>query len=210
MSNALSNSDLSDFESILGSSSQEKDEQLCFVVLLEEYKVLFDKRMIPKIKSEKEEALKNLTANFNRTMKKNSDTKQILKKFNNMKTKVKRIVDVKRTGNKKIKLCEWQRRFYDLWNVENNPMLHKVPEACQAGECVNEMNISKRKPVNTKQSTRGVNEEISLVQLQKACLKKQIEAPETQISVARVQQSAAEAQERTAIALEKICKNYTT
>ncbi|KAL1498422.1 hypothetical protein ABEB36_009228 [Hypothenemus hampei] len=204
MSNVLSNSNLSDFESVL-----------------EEYKVLFDKRMIPKIKSEKEEALKNLTANFNRTMKKNSDTKQILKKFNNMKTKVKRIVDVKRTGNKKIKLCEWQRRFYDLWNVENNPVLHKVPEACQAGvvdekervslgECVNEMNISKRKPDNIKQSTRGVNEEISLVQLQKACLKKQIEAPETQISVARVQQSAAEAQERTAIALKKICKNYTT
>ncbi|KAL1489012.1 hypothetical protein ABEB36_013957 [Hypothenemus hampei] len=206
MSNVLSNSDLSDFESVLGSSSQEKDEQLCFVVLLEEYKVLFDKRMIPKIKTEKEEALKNLTANFNRTMKMNSDTKQILKKFNNMKTKVKRIVDVKRTGNKKIKLCEWQRRFYDLWNVENNPVLHKVSEACQAsvvdekervslGECVNEMNISKRKPVNIKQSTRGVNEEISLVQLQKACLKKQIEAAETQISVARVQQSAAEAQE---------------
>ena len=40
---------------------QDKNKQMLFVTLLEHYQILFDKRMIPKIKNEKEDALKKLT-----------------------------------------------------------------------------------------------------------------------------------------------------
>lgn len=110
-----------------------KNEQLCFVNLLEEHKTLFDKRMTPKIKSAKEEALKNLTDKFSRKIGKEMSTKQILKKFNNMKTKIEKIVNTKKTGNKNIKLHSWQKIFYNLWNKEENPVLHKIPGAANGG-----------------------------------------------------------------------------
>lgn len=52
-----------------------------------------------------------------------------MKKFNNMKTKVKAAADRRRTGNKKIILTEWQRKFLNLWDDQpgNNPVLQKVP-----------------------------------------------------------------------------------
>ncbi|KAL1489203.1 hypothetical protein ABEB36_014136 [Hypothenemus hampei] len=173
--------------------SQDKNEQFLFVTLLEDYQILFDKRMTPKIKHEKEDALKKLTAGFNQIIEKNLDSKQILKKFNNMKTKVKKIVDVKKTGNKKIKLSEWQRKFYDLWNIGENPILHKIPGACQAG-------------VIEEDGPKPATNDESLIQLQKTCLRKQIEAAEAQIAAARAQQSSAEALERASIALINFTK----
>lgn len=198
----------------------DKNEQLLFVNLLEDYPILFDKRMTPKIKNEKEDALKKLTAGFNEILERNLHVKQILKKFNNMKTKVKRIVDVKKTGNKKIVLTEWQKKFYDLWNVGENPVLHRVPGACQAGvideagvslqnsedEFLSSKSCSKQVRAMTPKGPKAVAKEESLIQLQKTCLRKQIEAAEAQISAARAQQSSAEAQERTAIALANFAK----
>lgn len=100
---------------------------LGFVILLENYKILFDKRMTPYIKKEKEEALVQLTKNFNVNTNKNLEPKQVQKKLNNMKTKIKKLIDVKRTGNRRIRLSEWQQKFYDLWNAEDNPVLQRVP-----------------------------------------------------------------------------------
>lgn len=214
-------SDLSDSEAT-NEIDHDKDEQLLFVTLLEDYQILFDKRMTPKVKKEKEDALKKLTAAFNEKNGKNLDGKQILKKFNNMKTKVKKVVDVKKTGNKKIILSEWQRKFYDFWNVGENPVLHRVPGACQAG-VINEGRVlfpNNRSDFLTSKSgsievtartakSSNVNvaaKEQSLIDLQKTCLLKQIEAAEAQISCARAQQFSAEAQERSAIALEKFAK----
>uniref|UniRef100_A0A6P7GC46 Regulatory protein zeste n=1 Tax=Diabrotica virgifera virgifera TaxID=50390 RepID=A0A6P7GC46_DIAVI len=110
---------------------EDKNEQVLFVNLLENFQILFDKRMITKIKNEKEAALNKLTAAFNEIIEKNLDLKQILKKFNNMKTKVKKIVEVKKTGNKKNR-TDWQRKFYELWNVGENQVFHRIPGACQA------------------------------------------------------------------------------
>ncbi|XP_050297696.1 uncharacterized protein LOC126737048 [Anthonomus grandis grandis] len=199
---------------------QDKNKQVLFVTLLESYQILFDKKMTPKIKNEKEDALKKLTTGFNKIMGKNLDTKQILKKFKNMKTKVKKIVDLKKSGNKRIVLTEWQKKFYDLWNVGENPVLHRVPGACQAGVS-NEIDVSfqnsednflssksgsKQVKVMTPKGSKAADKEETLIQLQNTCLQKKIEAAESQISASRAQQSSAEAQERAAIALVNFAK----
>lgn len=78
----------------------------------------------------KDEALLQLTADFNRKTEENLSSKQVLKKFNNMKTRVKEVSDKKRTGNKKIKMRNWENRFIELWNGDQeseNPILCRVP-----------------------------------------------------------------------------------
>lgn len=72
--------------------------------MLEDYKIILDKRMTPAIKSAKDKALKELTEIYNKNTKQNLDIRQVLKKVNNMKSKIKKITEMKKTGNLKIKL----------------------------------------------------------------------------------------------------------
>lgn len=116
----------SDEENVI-EESQNEDQQLAFVIMLEDFKIILDKRMTPPIKSAKDAALRELTELFNKNLNEKLNSKQVLKKVNNMKSKIKKITDLKRTGNKKIKLNEWQQKFYDLWNANENPIIQKVP-----------------------------------------------------------------------------------
>lgn len=54
-----------------------------------------------------------------------------MKKLNNMKSKIKAITDLRRTGNKKIILLDWQKKLLALWNTDEdnneNPVLNRVP-----------------------------------------------------------------------------------
>ncbi|CAH1113570.1 unnamed protein product [Psylliodes chrysocephalus] len=92
-------------------TSPNKDLQLAFVIMLEDHKIILDNKMTPAIKSAKEKALKELTEIYNSNIKPNLDIKQVLKKVNNMNTKIKKITDMKKTGNKKIKLNECKKSF---------------------------------------------------------------------------------------------------
>lgn len=107
------------------------DLQMAFVILLEDCKILFDKRQTPAIKAEKEKAAKSLAEAYAKNTKEVITVKQVMKKLNNMKTKVKEATDFKRTGNKKIVLTDWQKKFYAIWNNEDvqgeNPVLNKAP-----------------------------------------------------------------------------------
>ena len=107
--------------------SQNEDLQLAFVVMLEDYKIILDKKMTPLAKSQKATALKQLTDMYNKNTKQNLDMKQIFKKINNMKNKVKKITDLKKTGNRRIKLNEWQQKLFDLLNGNENPVIQRVP-----------------------------------------------------------------------------------
>jgi hypothetical protein len=34
---------------------------------------------------------------------------------------------MKKTGNKRIKLCEWEKKLYNLMDADSNPTLNKIP-----------------------------------------------------------------------------------
>lgn len=106
-----------------------EDDFEVFVNLLQEHTIMFDKQKTPGVRKKKEEALESLTIAYNVTTKQNLSEKQILKKFNNIKTRIKSITDNKRTGNRKIHLRKWESRFYDLWNGNglDNPVLNRIP-----------------------------------------------------------------------------------
>ncbi|CAH1970164.1 unnamed protein product [Acanthoscelides obtectus] len=50
-----------------------------------------------------------------------------------MKSKIKNITDMKKTGNRKIKLNEWQKKFFNLWNGSENPVIQQVPGGVTGG-----------------------------------------------------------------------------
>ncbi|XP_030755829.1 uncharacterized protein LOC115882126 [Sitophilus oryzae] len=59
--------------------------------------------------------------------------KQLSKKINNMKTKIKQKLDLSKTGNKPIKLKSWEQAFWKLMDGDRKPTLRKIPSAVQVG-----------------------------------------------------------------------------
>lgn len=128
-----SNSELESDDSLNLSDEVENDPQLEFVLMLKDFKILFNKSMLPEIKTKKEEAVKLLQKRYESTFGKNITSMQIRKKLNNMKTEVKKIIDKKKTGNKKIVLKKWQKIFSECLNVEENPIFIEIPGGLSTG-----------------------------------------------------------------------------
>ncbi|KAG8252773.1 hypothetical protein J6590_049320 [Homalodisca vitripennis] len=63
---------------------------------------------------------------------------QLSKMLNNMKTKIKKKTDRTATGNKKMKLKDWEKEFLLLLTQEENPVFKKVPGAASVGICEGE------------------------------------------------------------------------
>ncbi|KAK9695015.1 hypothetical protein QE152_g33148 [Popillia japonica] len=180
--------------------SQNEDIQLAFVIMLEDFKILLDKKMTPAIKSAKDTALKELTNIYNKNTKQNLDTKQVLKKINNMKSKIKKITDMTATGNKKIKLNEWQQKFYDIWKGNENPVIQRVPGTSRDENADRFTDEEDRTPFS--------NDNESIEKLQKTLLIKQINAAIAQEKAAIAQEKAAEAVRKAAGAVEQFVEDY--
>ncbi|KAG5891909.1 hypothetical protein JTB14_022660 [Gonioctena quinquepunctata] len=90
----------------------EVDLQTAFVISLEDCKILFVKRQTPAIIAEKEKAANSLAEAYTKHTKDVLTVKQVMKKLNNMKTKVKEATDLEKTGNKRIVLTDCQKKFY--------------------------------------------------------------------------------------------------
>lgn len=95
--------------------------------------VILEKSQIPKIKARKDQAIGAVIKKYEATYGKPLDTKGFLKKMNNMKTRLKKKTDLKRTGNKKIKLLDWERKLLKAMEGESNPTVVQIPGAMQVG-----------------------------------------------------------------------------
>lgn len=105
----------------------EENDQVKFVELLQNYKVVLEKSQVPTIKKAKENALIKLQTEWQAVSGKVISVKQLSKKINNMKTKIKQKTDLNKTGNKAIKLKPWEQAFYKLMDGDTNPTLRKIP-----------------------------------------------------------------------------------
>ncbi|CAH0563150.1 unnamed protein product [Brassicogethes aeneus] len=68
--------------------------------------------------SEKDKAAKSLAEAYTKNTKEVITVKQVMKKLNNIKTKVKEATYLKKMGNKKIVLTDWQKKCNAIWNTE--------------------------------------------------------------------------------------------
>ena len=103
------------------------DQQMKFVLILKENKILFSKSQLPAVKREKEIAVQKVVQLYNELFKENATAKQMFKKISNMKTTVKKKFDLNVTGNKKIVYKPWEKCFLDILNCQSNPTFNKIP-----------------------------------------------------------------------------------
>lgn len=88
--------------------------------------VLLQKNQTPQMKKMKSQAAKEMIMHFLVEHGIELTEKQILKKVNNMKSRIKSKTDKKATGNKQISLNPGERIIYDLLGAEENPAVTKV------------------------------------------------------------------------------------
>jgi hypothetical protein len=78
-------------------------------------------------------ALEELIKIYENHTGKPTTNKKIMKMINNMKTRLKKKIDTKRTGNKKIIMKEYERIILKVMNGEQNPIITQIPGAKEVG-----------------------------------------------------------------------------
>lgn len=124
---------LSLFGKMSDSENDETNEMSLFVTLLADHKSLISKSQTPIMKAMKEKDLGLLKCELETNTGKPYDTKQILKRICNMKSKVKKKSDIQRTGNKRIKLLSWETDFLNVLNSDNNPVFRQLDNSFTVG-----------------------------------------------------------------------------
>lgn len=182
-------------------------DRALFVRLLSEYPVVLEKSRVPKVVSDKKHAMEMICNNYSRSTGVVINTSQMNKMLQNIKTAIKKKTDVKATGNKKIKLHEWEKDFLSLLGAEGNPVFNKVPGCISVGAgCSSTLNQSEEITVTNSNSPqsgdintsstsvaakRGINKlqsfetevtkDLSTTQLQRLVLLQQYELQKVQL-----------------------------
>lgn len=124
------------------SSSESSDNELdnkrnsdksLLVTLLSEHPVLFDKSRVPKVVSEKKSSWEKIVTDYSNATGVTVTQSQLNKTLQNIKTRVKTKIDTKATGNKKIKLKEWEKQLVSMMGAEVNPVFTKVQGSIALG-----------------------------------------------------------------------------
>lgn len=118
-------------EDIIRNSVSVTDEE--FVGIVGNYIVVFSKSQTPTVRDAKNKALKNIRQEIMRQFGKTFTESQIIKKINNMKSRLKKKTDKKATGNKVINLKSWEKKLYDILKGETNPTIAKMKGAVSIG-----------------------------------------------------------------------------
>lgn len=87
--------------------------------------MLPEKSQAPPIKEKKKDALKEICIQLLVQHGLDMVPKQIMKKINNLKGRIKQKTDLKQTGNRKIRLTETEKKFFDLMGGIENPSVSK-------------------------------------------------------------------------------------
>lgn len=107
-------------------NEEEKGINLLVAMQLQERPEILTKSQIPHIKNKKNEALKHAATEIERKIGKPLTVSQLMKKVNNMKTRLRNKVDKNKTGNKKIVLKQWEKILHELMDGEENPTIGKI------------------------------------------------------------------------------------
>lgn len=91
------------------------------------YPEVLEKSQIPKMKKAKDEAITKIVEKYKSTFGKEVEARLIMKKLNNMKTRLKKKTDVSETGNKKVVLLDWEKKLLAAMKGESNPTITKIP-----------------------------------------------------------------------------------
>ncbi|CAH0562978.1 unnamed protein product [Brassicogethes aeneus] len=94
---------------------------------------ILSKSQTPALKKKKEDAIKQILQLYQNVMGQLITSGQLMKKINNMKARLKKKTDVKKTGNKPIKLLPWEKVLYEAMDGDSNPTVAKIAGAKSYG-----------------------------------------------------------------------------
>lgn len=124
--------------------------------------VILEKSQVPQLKRRKDESIATLTKKYQRIFGKPIDTRTLLKKVNNMKTRLKRKTDMKRTGNKAIKLCDWEKIMFKAMEGNTNPTIGTIRGAMHIGIQEGESSLETRnQPTLQRDASEAVHDQAS-------------------------------------------------
>lgn len=84
------------------------------VKIVKKYPIVLEKSKLPSVMQSKVKALSLLTTEFNNVTGKVISVAQMKKLINNIKTALKKKTNLNATGNKVIKLKDWEKDFLDI------------------------------------------------------------------------------------------------
>jgi hypothetical protein len=103
------------------------ESQMGFVMMLQEYPAIFQKSQTPASRKAKAVSYVKIQEMYQKNTGEKISVSQLLKKVNNMKTRLKKKSDINRTGNKKIILRGWEQKLLELLEGGNsNPSIHSL------------------------------------------------------------------------------------
>jgi hypothetical protein len=103
------------------------DLQTSFVLILEKYPLLLQKSQIPSLKQKKKADALEFISTWQATSGDTLTIDKLHKKLSNMKNRVKSKSDINKTGNKTVKLLDWEKKFLALLAEKDNPTIVKIP-----------------------------------------------------------------------------------
>jgi hypothetical protein len=103
------------------------------VSFIGENHILLDKSQVPEAKNKKILAIKELCQILQINAGKILEEKQVIKRIANMKAIVKQKTDSNQTGNKQVKLNNWENKFFEVMSGKVNPTVTKMGCSVSAG-----------------------------------------------------------------------------
>ena len=97
-----------------------------FISMLKNYGILFEKSKTPGTMKAKGDALAGLKEDFANKLGIQVDAKNVMKRINNIKMRVKQKTDLRQTGNKPISLKEWEKKVFDMMGGHSNPVFNRL------------------------------------------------------------------------------------
>lgn len=129
----MSSEEETQFSPVSDDSSNVADARATLVNVLKNHTVVLNKSLASKFMYAKEKAWANVLKEFEQCTGKKMSLVKIKKMLNNTKHEIKKKTDKNKTGNKAIKLSNWEKDLLSILEEYENPNFKKIPGAASAG-----------------------------------------------------------------------------
>lgn len=116
----------SDFSDDDNDNVAEIDEMSVLVMGITGHSILLSKSQVPEVKERKKKATMEVIESIFKKTGRRYESKVLQKKISNMKARVKAKTDRNKTGNRKVKLLDWEDKLLKLMDQDENPVFMKV------------------------------------------------------------------------------------
>lgn len=110
-----------------------EDKRISFVNALKGNETVLKRSTTTTVMKQKEKAWLSIQQKFESSIGIPTEIEKLKKLLNNIKNDIKKKTDRNQTGNKVIKLRQWEKDFLKILECYEKPVIHKIPGAGEVG-----------------------------------------------------------------------------